>query len=627
MANQEESTTSVQAWFCSTDLPSDVVIQVQNTSFHLHKLPLMLKSQKLQGLITEPPEMSKSESVKIQKHTENEESDEEDDENYCHITLPNFPGGAEAFEWAAKFCYGLKIDFSPSNIAALRCAADFLQMTEEHFEDNLVSITEKYLSQKVLRNIKYSIQTLYSCQSLLPLAENIGIVSRCIHSIAANSSSSDPSVLGWPINGGGRVSKSSTPRRSHFSFEELSMLNLQIFKRLISEMREQNTKPEFIEGCLMIYSRKHKLLSSRANRKSLSCSSSSSSIPSENEQRELLETIVAILPREKSSNSPNSTKFLCGLLRTAYILKASEGCRSILEKKIGSQLEQATLDDLLIPSYSYLNDTLYDVDCVERILAYFLQGLDSTSSGGTEGVDDGRKLPDLTLVGKLIDDVLSEIASDANLKPERFYQLAISLPEPARQFDDGLYRAVDVFLKVHPWISEGEREEICSILECQKLTPEACAHATQNERLPLRTVVQVLFFEQLQLRLAIAENVLSTTVSPAKTPALGGFSEDYVPGTAKRTSSSRRDKAWENRMLRLGIDGMRTKVHELEHECSSMKKVIEKIDKVGGKNGDAVGCWSIGCKFNTQVCDSQQSSAVVEYRKTRSHRHRHQLAP
>ncbi|KAG6484810.1 hypothetical protein ZIOFF_053335 [Zingiber officinale] len=41
-------------------------------------------------------------------------------------------------------------------------------------------------------------------------------------------------------------------------------------------------------------------------------------------------------------------------------------------------------------------------------------------------------------------------------------------------------------------------------MDCQKLSLEACTHAAQNERLPLRVIVQVLFFEQLQLRTSVA---------------------------------------------------------------------------------------------------------------------------
>lgn len=35
-------------------------------------------------------------------------------------------------------------------------------------------------------------------------------------------------------------------------------------------------------------------------------------------------------------------------------------------------------------------------------------------------------------------------------------------------------------------------------MDCRKLSVEACMHAVQNDRLPLRVVVQVLFFEQVR---------------------------------------------------------------------------------------------------------------------------------
>lgn len=48
----------------------------------------------------------------------------------------------------------------------------------------------------------------------------------------------------------------------------------------------------------------------------------------------------------------------------------------------------------------------------------------------------------------------------------------------------------------HPDLSKTEKKQLCRVLDCQKLSPETSAHAVRNERLPLRTVVQVLFFEQ-----------------------------------------------------------------------------------------------------------------------------------
>jgi len=50
--------------------------------------------------------------------------------------------------------------------------------------------------------------------------------------------------------------------------------------------------------------------------------------------------------------------------------------------------------------------------------------------------------------------------------------------------------------QVHPDLSKADKKRLCGILECQRLTPEVRAHAVKNEFLPLRTVVQLLYFEQ-----------------------------------------------------------------------------------------------------------------------------------
>jgi hypothetical protein len=44
-------------------------------------------------------------------------------------------------------------------------------------------------------------------------------------------------------------------------------------------------------------------------------------------------------------------------------------------------------------------------------------------------------------------------------------------------------------------MSKSARKRLCRVLNCRKLSEKACAHAAQNELLPLRVVVQVLFFE------------------------------------------------------------------------------------------------------------------------------------
>lgn len=53
-------------------------------------------------------------------------------------------------------------------------------------------------------------------------------------------------------------------------------------------------------------------------------------------------------------------------------------------------------------------------------------------------------------VAKLMDAYLAEVARDANLPLPRFQNLAESLPQFSRPTDDGLYRAVDTYLKACP---------------------------------------------------------------------------------------------------------------------------------------------------------------------------------
>lgn len=58
-------------------------------------------------------------------------------------------------------------------------------------------------------------------------------------------------------------------------------------------------------------------------------------------------------------------------------------------------------------------------------------------------------------------------------------------------------------------------------MDCKKLSREACAHAAQNDRLPVQTVVQVLYYEQQRLREAtdgsqsIESPSLSATLNPS----------------------------------------------------------------------------------------------------------------
>jgi hypothetical protein len=135
------------------------------------------------------------------------------------------------------------------------------------------------------------------------------------------------------------------------------------------------------------------------------------------------------------------------------ILKANPSCLANLEKRIGMQLDEATLEDLLMPNFSHSMETLYNFDCVQRILEHFL-AMDQITGGSSPcSVDDRQligspSLTPITTVAKLIDGYLVEVAPDVNLKLPKFQALAAAVPEYARPLDDGLYRAIDIYLKV-----------------------------------------------------------------------------------------------------------------------------------------------------------------------------------
>ncbi|KAL3622351.1 hypothetical protein CASFOL_033762 [Castilleja foliolosa] len=78
--------------------------------------------------------------------------------------------------------------------------------------------------------------------------------------------------------------------------------------------------------------------------------------------------------------------------------------------------------------------------------------------------------------------------------------LSIVSSTGTQRTSDGIYRALDIYLDKHRHLTESEREKVCRVLDCNKLSGEACEHASRNERLPLRVVVHMLFVVQLKLR-------------------------------------------------------------------------------------------------------------------------------
>lgn len=102
------------------------------------------------------------------------------EKDLTRIDLSDIPGGPEMLEKAAKFCYGVNFEITLENVAGLRCAAEYLQMTDNYCDYNLVGRTDDFLTQVVFSTLSGSITVLRSCQVLLPIAEELKIVDRCV---------------------------------------------------------------------------------------------------------------------------------------------------------------------------------------------------------------------------------------------------------------------------------------------------------------------------------------------------------------------------------------------------------------------------------------------------------------
>ncbi|XP_062209245.1 BTB/POZ domain-containing protein At1g03010-like isoform X2 [Phragmites australis] len=562
-----------------TDVSSDLTVEVGASSFALHKFPLVSRSGKIRRLVAEAK-----------------------DTKLVRLSLHGTPGGAPAFELAAKFCYGVHIDVTVANVAMLRCAAHYLQMTEDFSDKNLELRAEAFLRDAVLPSIVSSVAVLRSCEALLPAAEDVNLVARLIAAIANN-------VCKEQLTSGLSKLDQSAQLKPSAAFVELyspgdwwgkslAGLGLDFFQRLLSAVKAKGLKQETVTRILINYAQNslHGLMARDVNG-AAKCGGAAADVEVVKKQRAVVETIVGLLPAQ-SKKSPVPMAFLSGLLKTAMAVSASSICRADLEKRIGMQLDQAILEDILIAAGAGATTPtgqqhgLYDTDVVARIFSVFLNLDDDSEEDGGFDYDSPRSPKQSLLVkaAKLLDSYLAEVALDSNLVPHKFISLAELLPDHARLVTDGVYRAVDIFLKVHPNIKEAERYRLCKAIDCQRLTPDACSHAAQNERLPVQMAVQVLYFEQLRLRSAIQAGggvgghdpalFFGCASAAAAASAHGSVNMRSGSGVGSGAMSPRDNYASvrrENRELKLEVARMRMRLTDLEKDHVSMKRELVHV--------------------------------------------------
>ncbi|KAI3525473.1 hypothetical protein L1887_04295 [Cichorium endivia] len=581
-------------WYVASELATDIVINVGDAKFYLHKFPLLSKSARLQKLVAN-----------------NGGTGDE-------IVIHDIPGGPAAFEICAKFCYGMTVTLNAYNVVTARCAADYLEMHETMEKGNLIYKIDVFLNSSIFRSWKDSIIVLQTTKSMMMLSEELKLVSHCIESIASKVSV-DVSKVDWSYTYNRKKLPEENDNRMltgglrtitvppDWWVEDLAELELDLYKRVLVHIKNRGLVHDEVIG---------EALKAFASRRLPGFNKGT--IPGGDlvKTRPIVDTIVWLLPSEKGAVS---CSFLLRLLKMAILVDSGDNVKMDLVKKIGQQLEEASVHDLLIRAKEGdPESTIYDVKMVQKIVEEFTVR-DQDRNGEFEV--DGNEIQELRrstggilseasklMVAKLVDSYLAEVAKDPNLPLSMFVNLAETVSVFSRPAHDGIYRAIDMYLKAHPGISKSERKRICRLMDCKKLSVEACMHAVQNERLPLRVVVQVLFFEQVR---AAASSGSSTPDLPKAIKDLNSASHGSSRSTttnteedwdAVATADELKALRGELASLRLERNGGHAKspladkssVHKLKGLVAT-KRILTKIwSSKGGGTGENSGSDSSG---------------------------------
>ncbi|KAK8934220.1 BTB/POZ domain-containing protein [Platanthera zijinensis] len=464
------------------------------------------------------------------------------------IRIIDFPGGGEAFELASRFCYNHgRILMSPSNICLLHSAAFFLEMTEEIALCNLFTQAEAFLDGIFDWTWDEILLSLRSCEPFFDAVNSSGLLQKLIACLLAKiSANSDiplsaspplqlsPSCSSSTDNSSFRCLSIKTPeimKRREWWFEDLTILAPGIIEKMMKELGSygSDNKNLIITRFLLHYLRSAKPRNHNGGYGGIADTAIHG---------------VAITGRNLFS-----CRGLLWVLRMVSRLGIEKESREKLEWLIGSMLDAATLDDLLVSGRE--QGGAYDVNLVMRLVRVFVSEEDGEIS-----------LQRMKKVGKLVDKYLREISPDHSLKISKFLAMAESLPDSARDCYDGVYRALDIYLESHPNLPFEERTRLCRCLNYEKLTLEACKDLAKNPRIPPGVAVQALFSQQskIQIRTSAAD-AAEPESSSSYMSSWGAASNHHSP----EGSSS------------FNLQKMQTRMIELEKVCKEMRGQMSKM--------------------------------------------------
>ncbi|ESQ49748.1 hypothetical protein EUTSA_v10022312mg, partial [Eutrema salsugineum] len=447
------------------------------------------------------------------------------------------------FFLVTKFCHGYKIHFSSEIIVSVLCAAYYLEMNDDHSSNNLLNKAVTFLEQRVLTSWNETVKALRVCSDkILDKITDVGIIEVFLDSLVEKALK-DPRLL-----------------------EDLITLPLRLYESLILESSKHNVPIENLVVSLCNYAKRW-VFDKDSGDESFS-----------RYKREVIEAVERLLPHQRGAISCG---FLFKSLKESIFLDACSDCRNGFEVRISKQLDMATAKDLLILSSK--EDGSYDIELLKTILKSFYSNYN---------VSDVSRF---VSVAKMLEEFLFEVAaSDASLKVETFKalgEITVAASCDVLRYSDEIYRAIDVFLERRRGLTESEKMEACRVLECKKLSPEACEHASKNEKLPLRIVVQVLFFSQQQIRdrwakelKGVHEKTEDVDVEEEENDEIENMNKKLLRLDIESDSSKKR-----------GIENLACAVHcgkkKMKEEISVWREVKRKFGCMTSFTVDACNCY------------------------------------
>ncbi|KAL8105601.1 BTB/POZ domain-containing protein At1g50280-like [Apium graveolens] len=531
------------------------------------------------------------------------------------IHIDDFPGGPFGFELVSRFCYNNATSkITVSNVCLLYCSAVYLEMTEKVSACNLLHQTGTFLEEMFSWSRTDILSCLRSCESIFAFADSSGLIEKLLNTLLAkiaqnsdifvcsSSSSSSPEATASPFRLSSST-KSTTPEvlglkrsssKAFWWFDDLTILPPMIIERFVKLLGTYGNDDTSLILTRFIL---NYLKASAQSKHSLMTKTHSIS-----EYSRLADT--AVYGVISTGQSSFSCRGLFWILRLVSTFGISRDFRTGLERLIGSVLDQATLDDLLVSAND--GNSVYDVNLVVRLIRVFVYTYNKE-----EYMQKTKK------VGWLVDKYIREIAPDQNLKVSKFLRVAESLTDCARDCSDGVYRAVDIYLESHPCLSLEERSRLCRCLNFKKLSLEACKELAKNLRIPPRVAVE-----------ALAAQTRSTSQRVTDSPALDPshlnhdqdhahqsyYASNYYDETMINVPIKRHSQmvmyrggrpmmnddmetkfkdyedekmisaAEENEMMRLNLERMQMRVIELEKVCKGMKGQMSRMGKSNGRS-------------------------------------------